>query len=57
MALINDLLFNLITDGSRGATETLARKRLSAGNMIGRHVDRSLYTWNLSNAVAVETLE
>lgn len=53
MALINDLLLILITD----ATETLARKRLLAGNMIGRHVDRSLYTWNLSNAVAVETLE
>ena len=55
MALINHLLLILIKDGSREATETLAGKKLLAGNVIGRRVFR--FTWSLSSAVAVATLE
>ena len=55
MALTDHLLLILIKDGSREATETLAGKRLLAGNAIGRHAFR--YTWNLSSAVSVATLE
>lgn len=55
MALIAHLLLILVKDGSREATETLAGKRLLAGNVIGRHAFR--YTWNLSSAAAVATLE
>ena len=55
MALTDHLLLILIKDGSREATETLAGKRLLAGNAIGRHAFR--YMWNLSSAVSVATLE
>ena len=54
-ALTDHLLLILIKDGSREATETLAGKRLLAGNVTGRRAFR--YTWNLSSAAAVATLE